>query len=76
MPEDGKKGPGPQEENKTLKAEVKSLKEELETTKKGEDEKNKTRSEMEQKLENMETVSFNLKDWPQRCALEVAVAIL
>lgn len=39
VPESGKKGPGPQEENKTLKAEVKTLKEELETTKKGEEER-------------------------------------
>lgn len=35
MPEAGKKGVGPQEENKTLKEEVKTLKEELDTTKKG-----------------------------------------
>lgn len=35
MPEAGKKGPGPQEENKTLKEELKNLKEELEATKKG-----------------------------------------
>ncbi|KAM9856380.1 B-cell receptor-associated protein 31 isoform 1-T2 [Aulostomus maculatus] len=34
VPEGGKKGPGVQEENKTLKEEVKSLKEELEATKK------------------------------------------
>uniref|UniRef100_A0A3B4EZT2 Endoplasmic reticulum transmembrane protein n=1 Tax=Pundamilia nyererei TaxID=303518 RepID=A0A3B4EZT2_9CICH len=34
LQEAGKKGPGPQEENKTLKEEVKSLKEELEATKK------------------------------------------
>ncbi|XP_031149009.1 B-cell receptor-associated protein 31 [Sander lucioperca] len=34
VPEDGKKGAGPQEENKTLKEEVKTLKEELDATKK------------------------------------------
>lgn len=38
MPEPGKKGAGPQEENKILKGEVKTLKEELDTTKKGEEE--------------------------------------
>lgn len=36
VPEGGKKGAGPQEENKVLKEEMKTLKEELETTKKGE----------------------------------------
>lgn len=35
MPEAGKKGAGPQEENRTLKEEVKTLTEELNTTKKG-----------------------------------------
>uniref|UniRef100_A0A3B5BA86 Endoplasmic reticulum transmembrane protein n=1 Tax=Stegastes partitus TaxID=144197 RepID=A0A3B5BA86_9TELE len=35
VPEGEKKGPGVQEENKTLKQEVKTLKEELDTTKKG-----------------------------------------
>lgn len=38
VPEAGKKGAGPQEENKNLKEEVKTLKEELEKTKKGEEE--------------------------------------
>lgn len=38
VPEPGKKGAGPQEENKILKGEVKTLKEELDTTKKGEEE--------------------------------------
>lgn len=38
LPEAGKKGPGPQEENKTLKEEVKTLKEQLDTNKKGEEE--------------------------------------
>lgn len=37
VPEGGKKGAGPQEENKVLKGELKTLTEELETTKKGED---------------------------------------
>lgn len=37
MPEAGKKGAGPQEENRTLKEEVKTLTEELNTTKKGEE---------------------------------------
>lgn len=36
VPEAGKKGAGPQEENKTLKEEVKTLKEELDAAKKGE----------------------------------------
>lgn len=36
VPEAGRKGAGPQEENKALKEEVKSLKEELDATKKGE----------------------------------------
>lgn len=40
LPEAGKKGAGPQEENKALKEEVKTLKEELDTTKKGEEQKN------------------------------------
>lgn len=39
LPEAGKKGAGPQEENKALKEEVKTLKEELDTTKKGEEQK-------------------------------------
>lgn len=55
--EGGKKGPGPQEENKTLKAEVKSLKEELEATRNGEDEeKNHTGFELSALI------------WPQRCS--------
>lgn len=37
LPEAGKKGAGPQEENKSLKEEVKTLNEELDTTKKGEE---------------------------------------
>lgn len=37
LPEAGKKGAGPQEENRSLKEEVKTLKEELDTTKKGEE---------------------------------------
>lgn len=37
LPEGGKKGAGPHEENKSLKEEVKTLKEELDTTKKGEE---------------------------------------
>lgn len=40
LPEAGKKGAGPQEENKALKEEVKTLKEELDTTKKGVVQKN------------------------------------
>lgn len=36
VPEGGKKGMGPQEENKNLKEEVKTLKEELDSSKKGE----------------------------------------
>lgn len=37
LPEAGKKGAGPQEENRSLKEEVKTLKDELDTTKKGEE---------------------------------------
>lgn len=37
LPEAGKKGAGPQEENKSLKEEVKALKEDLDSTKKGEE---------------------------------------
>lgn len=36
VPETGKKGAGPQEENKTLKEEVKTMKEDLDSTRKGE----------------------------------------
>lgn len=36
LPEAGKKGAGPQEENKSLKEEVKTLKEDLDSSKKGE----------------------------------------
>lgn len=42
LPDARKKGPGPQEENKTLKEEVKTLKEELDTNKKGEEEDEKS----------------------------------
>ena len=38
LPEAGKKGAGPVEENKNLKEEVKTLKEELDNNKKGEEE--------------------------------------
>lgn len=37
LPEAGKKGAGPQEENKTLKEEVKTLKEDLDSSRKGEE---------------------------------------
>lgn len=37
LPEAGKKGAGPQEENKSLKEEVKTLKEDLDSTKTGEE---------------------------------------
>lgn len=39
VPEGGKKGAGPQEENKSLKEEVKTLREDLDSTRKGEEPK-------------------------------------
>lgn len=59
VPEAGKtRGPGPQEENKTLKEEVKTLKEELDTTKKALQKSDSDVRAMKKQAENL-TVEYD-----------------